>query len=73
MSQKQQIIERLRQGPATALDLLRDCGSLQAATRIFELKELGYEIDGPMINVKSSNGIKKVKSYALISEPKLAA
>ena len=43
----ERILERLRQGPATSLDLVKAGGGLRYSARIQELREKGHRIRGP--------------------------
>jgi len=70
-TQIKRVLERLRKAPATAGDLLRDCGASQAHTRLFELRQLGYEIDSRWVLVRSphdEHGTIRVKQFELIKE-----
>jgi hypothetical protein len=45
----QKILARLRQGPATGLDLLQAGGGTRYGARIYELRQRGYQIHGPLV------------------------
>lgn len=68
--QRARAIEALRTGPKTSNDLRR-LGLYQAPTRIFELRERGYEITSHPVTVVDADGFAHsgVALYTLISEP----
>lgn len=47
-TQAEKILARLRQGPATGLDLLKAGGGTRYGARIHELRGLGHRIHGPV-------------------------
>ena len=62
MKQADAILEYLKDGHhLTALDALRLFGCLRLGGRIFELRERGYTIDGPLVKI----GKKHVARYTL--------
>ncbi len=61
MSQRDQIHDELRNGPATALDLFRRCGAFRAAARIFELRQSGVKISTRLVR----RGRFRVAEYRL--------
>jgi len=62
-SQKGAILKALLQGEKlTALDCLHRFGSMQAATRIFELRQVGHPIASTFIRTRSG---KRVVQYSL--------
>lgn len=59
------VLERLRQGPATNLELAHpSVGGLRAAARVHELRQAGYDIRSV-----HRVGEGPVWDYALVSEP----
>ena len=63
MSQTTSILEYLKQGNSiTALEALNSFQCMRLASRINDLKNMGYEVISTMIEVKSG---KKVASYRL--------
>jgi len=61
MNQQQSILKRLTKGWATGMDILMDCGSMKAATRVSELRRAGYVIADKWVE---ANG-KRFKAYKL--------
>ena len=58
-TQKQRIINYIREfGSITSLDAYKDLGITQLATRIKELKELGYEFETKWESSKNRYGEK---------------
>ena len=68
MTQNQSILKRLKRGWATPLDILKDCGSMKASTRIGELRMAGHTVIDKWVEL---NG-KRFKSYRWVKqcEPK---
>ena len=62
MTQHESILKRIKRGWATPLDILKDCGSMKASTRIGELRMSGHSIADKWVEL---NG-KRFKSYRLI-------
>lgn len=63
MTQKEMILEYLKEHKSmTKLQGLRELGIMNVGARIGELRQLGYEIETEMIQVK---GKKKVARYYL--------
>lgn len=61
-SQTERILEYLQTGKElTSLEALRLFGCFRLSARIFDLREMGYEIEGN----KVSNGKKTFESYRL--------
>ena len=59
ITQKQRIINYIREfGSITSLDAYKDLGITQLATRIKELKELGYEFETKWESSKNRYGEK---------------
>ena len=61
MTQHTLILKRLRKGWATPLDILKDCGSMKASTRIGELRMAGHVIVDKWVEA----GGKRFKAYRL--------
>jgi hypothetical protein len=71
-AQQERILEALRSGPRTSYELRRDpVGSYQNPTRIFELRQQGYEIETSRVVVVDQDGYVHpgVALYALVAEP----
>lgn len=64
------ILKALRVGPKTTYELRRG-GSFQPPTRIFELRELGYNIETTRVSVTDRDGFTHVgvARYELVAEP----
>ena len=63
MSQTKSILEYLKQGNSiTALEALNSFQCMRLASRINDLKNMGYEVISTMVEVNSG---KKVASYKL--------
>jgi hypothetical protein len=63
MGQRDEIIAYLKTGKrVTSLEALGLFGSMQFPARIFELKELGHEVESQLVEVSSG---KKVAQYWL--------
>ena len=62
-SQNQAILARLKRGPLTTLDALREIGSFRLAARIFELRLAGYNIVSDTIKLPND---KRVARYRLL-------
>ena len=70
-AQRHRIIEALRRRPQTSYDLRR-AGCYQCPTRVFELRNLGYEIETRRVVVVDADGFEhcRVALYSLAAEPK---
>lgn len=62
MAQTEWILNKLKQGPVTAMDALQGCGCFRLAARIKDLREAGYPIETETIELP--NG-KHVAQYFL--------
>jgi len=62
-SQNEMVLDLLKKGPATALDIFKVTGSLCAAERCRDLRERGYNIVTKMIDLPSG---KRVGKYFLM-------
>ncbi|MFC1537087.1 helix-turn-helix domain-containing protein [Pseudomonadota bacterium] len=68
-AQRQRILERLRQGVATTIQIRKELDVMAPAPRIFELRQLGYEISTTWVQDETMPGHKhSVAQYALIRE-----
>ena len=66
--QREAILERLRQGPATVAELMHDCRASDPRKRISELRRDGHEIDSHEIKCPSGDGtVNHLRLYALRS------
>lgn len=52
-------------GSITQLDALRDLGVMRLASRITDLKRMGYPIDAKTESVKTRYGKTNIKRYSL--------
>lgn len=70
LDQRMLILQALRAGPKTTYEL-RCGGSFQSPTRIFELRETGYNIQTTRVSVTDRDGFTHVRvaRYELIAEP----
>ena len=67
MTQKLLVLNRLKRGPLTQLQALRELGVMRLASRIDELRQSGNRIDTEMIEVEKADRTKsKVARYRLI-------
>ena len=69
-SQNQRIIDYINEfGSITQFEALRDLGVMRLASRVSDLKRLGYPVESEMITVKNRYGEEcRVKSYSLRGE-----
>lgn len=69
-TQNQRILDYIHEfGGITQLDALRDLGVMRLASRISDLKRLGYPIISAVVPVKNRYGeVCHIKSYSLESE-----
>jgi hypothetical protein len=68
-SQRAVLLEHLRRGAVSTLFARSVLGIMSPATRIFELRELGYEIQTLPLMPNSDLSVRPIALYALISEP----
>ena len=61
-SQNEQILQRLKAGPMTALDALEHCGCFRLSARIYDLRSEGHVIASEIIKVND----KRVAQYRLL-------
>lgn len=54
--QRERILHRLRQGPATRAELERECGCPSVTKRISELRRVGYRIDRAWLTETAPDG-----------------
>jgi len=68
--QRQRILERLRESPATTIELRRELDVMMPAARIFELRhDYGYEIDKAMVvDETKPDHTHTVALYSLVRE-----
>jgi hypothetical protein len=69
-SQNDMLLELLQKGPVTALDVFKKTGSMCAAERVRDLRELGYNIKTEMVT--NLNG-KRFAMYFLLTKKRKAA
>ena len=69
-TQNQRIIDYINEfGSITQIQALADLGVMRLASRISDLKRLGYPVESEMITVKNRYGEEcKVKRYRLSGE-----
>lgn len=65
MSQEDAVLARLKKGPLTPLEALREIGTLRLGARIHNLRSKGYAISTDLIEV---SGKKRVARYTLCSK-----
>jgi len=68
--QRQRILERLRESPATTIELRGELDVMMPAARIFELRhDFGYEIDKTMVQDETKPDHEHtVALYSLVRE-----
>lgn len=66
-TQNQRILEYMRKnGSITQIEALRDIGVMRLASRVSDLRRLGYDISSRTENVKNRYGEKcRIKRYSL--------
>ena len=65
-NQNERGLERLRKGPLTQLEAYDELGITRLGARVFELRELGKEINAEMVEVRNRNGEPcRVARYSL--------
>lgn len=66
-TQNQRILDYIdRFGSITQYEALQDLGVMRLASRISDLKRLGYPVESEMVTVKNRHGEEcKVKKYTL--------
>jgi hypothetical protein len=64
MTQNQEVLERLREGPLTPLQAVR-MGILRLGARIYDLRQEGVKIKSERITKKTSRGHKTYAKYSL--------
>jgi hypothetical protein len=69
-SQNHMLLELLQKGPTTALDVFKKTGSMCAAERVRDLRELGFNIKTEMVT--NANG-KRFAMYCLLTKKRKAA
>lgn len=69
-AQRERILQALRAGPKTSLDLRR-LGIYQHSVRIFELREAGYDIKTVYVTLVDHDGYehRRCGRYELVAEP----
>ena len=73
-SQRARVIQALRLGPKTTLELRADWGVLMPASRIFELNERGWKIAKITVKAATADGVEHhgIARYFIAGEPKAA-
>lgn len=71
-TQRARVIQALRTGPKTTIELRRDWGIMQPAPRVFELKARGYVIVTTPVSAQTDDGAvhRGVARYVLLIAPK---
>lgn len=71
-TQRARVIQALRTGPKTTIELRRDGGVMQPAARVFELKARGYIIVTTPVSAHTDDGVTHcgVARYVLLQEPR---
>ena len=69
-TQNQRILDYINEfGSITQIQALTDLGVMRLASRISDLKRLGYPVESEMVTVKNRSGEEcRVKSYKLRGE-----
>ena len=72
-TQRARLIQALRTGPKTTIELRRAWGIMQPAPRVFELKARGYIIFTTPVSAHTDDGAmhRGVARYVLLHEPQL--
>jgi len=66
--QNEMLLNALRSGPMTALEILDKLGIARASARVYDLRQAGYDIRSQMITVRNRRGEKcRVALYSLHS------
>lgn len=66
--QNEMLLNALRSGPMTALEILDKLGIARASARVYDLRQAGYDIRSRMITVRNRRGEKcRVALYSLHS------
>ncbi len=70
-AQRARVIQALRTGPKTTIELRELWGVMSPAPRVFELRLLGYCIETLQVNGYTPDGVlhRGVARYVLVSEP----
>lgn len=74
-TQQRTILKALKDSPKTTIELRRDCGVMQPAARVKELREHGHKINTVRMTCLTDDGIKHhgVAKYVLVkSKPSKA-
>ena len=71
-TQRARVIQALRTGPKTTIEVRRDWGVMQPAARVFELKARGYSIVKTPVSAHTDDGAlhRGVARYVLLHEPR---
>ena len=71
-TQRARVIQALRTGPKTTIELRRDWGIMQPAPRVFELKARSYIIVTTPVSAYTDDGVlhRAVARYVLLHEPR---
>lgn len=64
-TQNEAVLSRLRRGPITAHQALRELGVARLAARIRDLKDQGHQIASVFIEAPSRHGTARVAQYSL--------
>ena len=65
MSQNQQVLARLKSGPLTSLQAIRELGVTRLSARIYDLGWEGHRIEWEWATVRTRHGKTRVKRYFL--------
>lgn len=65
MTQTLQILTRLRYGPLTPLQALRELGCMRLVVRVLEIRQAGHAIQARSVTVRTRNGRARVCEYHL--------
>lgn len=65
MTQTARILQRLKSGPLTPLQALRELGCMRLAARVLELRQAGHAIQARSVTVRTRGGRTRVCEYRL--------
>ena len=65
-SQTEQILSHLKKSPLTPLQALIKFGVMRLGARVFELRQMGYNIVTERLTLEGKNGKKVIGKYRLI-------
>lgn len=67
LTKEEKVIAYLKKyGKITAMDALKDCGSMRLSAVIFNLKKKGYNFETKRVRVRTRDGWSYVAEYTLM-------